>query len=322
MPEAAEYAWVMPRPACLIVNPTAGGGRAARALPGVLAALADAGITVRAAATRDLDDARRLALGAADDGETVLTLGGDGLIGAVADALRSRPDAVLGVLPGGRGNDFARVLGIPTDPVAACRVIRDGAVRPLDLGEVDGRAFISIASAGFDSEANRIANEAPAALGSLVYAYGLLRALAGWKPVRMEVELDPPSTPRAYDVYTVAAANSGVYGGGMRLAPDASMSDGLLDVVIVGAVSRARFLRHAPQVFRGTHVQLDNVHVLRAAEVRIAAERPFTVYADGDPIGTLPAHIRTLPGAIRVLAPAAPASAEPPVAADATGGER
>ena len=314
---------MVPSNACLVVNPSAGGGRAARALPGVKTALGAAGLSVRDALTRDLADARRLALEAADAGETVVTLGGDGLIGAVADALRARPEAVMGILPGGRGNDLARALGIPRDPLAACATIVSGEARALDLGEVDGRAFVSIASAGFDSEANRIANEAPSALGAFVYAYGLLRALATWAPVRMEVELDPPSTPLAFSAYTVAAANSGMYGGGMRLAPDASLTDGLLDVVVIGAIARRRFLRHAPKVFTGKHVRLENVHVMRAAEVRISAERPFELYADGDPIARLPAHVRTLPGAIRVLVPAGSPRAAPttPAMPGATAGE-
>jgi len=310
----------MPRRACIVVNPAAGGGRAGRSLSAVRAALAADGLSVRDARTRDLDHARRLALDAADAGETVVALGGDGLIGAVADALRSHPEAVMGILPGGRGNDLVRALGIPADPVAACAVISGGTPRALDLGEVDGRAFVSIASAGFDSEANRIANEAPRALGRFVYAYGLLRALASWTPVEMEIELDPPSRPLTYTAYSVAAANSGIYGGGMRLAPDASMSDGLLDVVVIGAISRARYLRSAPLVFSGRHVEMDAVHVLRAAAVTIRAERPFTVYADGDPIADLPAQVRTLPGAIRMLAPPLPAHPERAgAAADAPG---
>jgi YegS/Rv2252/BmrU family lipid kinase len=294
---------VMARRICLIVNPSAGGGRAARALPAVERALRDSGAELRTASTRDLDHARGLADAAAAAGETTVTLGGDGLIGAVADALRAHPAAVLGIVPGGRGNDLARVLGIPADPVAACAVIAAGVERPLDLGEVGGRAFIGIASAGFDSDANRIANEAPARLGNLVYAYGALRALAAWRPARFEIELDPPGERHVFTGFSVAAANSRAYGGGMFLAPAAELDDGRLDVVVSESVSKARFLANLPRVFKGTHVKLPSVHVFRAAEVRIAADRPFVLYADGDPIGELPAVVRALPGAVRVLVP-------------------
>ncbi len=296
-------------PIRLIVNPVAGGGRAGRVAPAVQQALAGHGLEVIRADTRDLEHARALAREAAARGETVAALSGDGMVGAVADVLRAIPNALLGVLPGGRGNDFARVLGIPSDPVAACATIAHGSTRLVDLGEVDGRAFLGIASAGFDSDCNRIANESPSWLGNLVYAYSALRVLIGWRAARFEVELDSGET-RHFSGYTIAAANSGVYGGGMRLAPDARMDDGLLDIVAIEQVSKLRFLANLPKVFKGTHVDLPSVHVLRAKEVLISADRPFALYADGDPIAKLPARVRALPGAIRVLAPAAALSPE------------
>ncbi len=209
------------------------------------------------------------------------------------------------MLPGGRGNDFARVLGIPLEPVPACAVLRHGETRRLDLGEVDGRIFVGIASCGFDSVANRIANETRWVRGNLVYAYGALRALAGWRPATFAIELQD-GTRRSVSGYTVAAANSGAYGGGMLMAPDASLSDGCLDVVIVGHVPRRRFLALLPTVFRGAHVGQPNVEVLRSPSVTITADRPFTLYADGDPIAELPATVRALPAAVRTIVPVAP----------------
>jgi YegS/Rv2252/BmrU family lipid kinase len=289
----------------LIVNPSAGGGKAGRALPHVLPALEGHGLRVRSELTRDLDHARELARTAALAGETVVCLSGDGMVGAVADALREVPDALLGVLPGGRGNDLARVLGIHADPVQACATIAGGFSRKLDLGEVGGHAFVGIASVGFDSEANRIANEAPPRLGNLVYAYGALRALIGWRPARFEIELDPPGERHSFMAYTVGAANSKTYGGGMRAAPDALLDDGLLDVIVLESVSKVRFLtRILPKVFSGTHVREPNVKVFRAREVSVSSDRPFTMYADGDPIGELPVRVRAVIGAVRVLVPA------------------
>jgi YegS/Rv2252/BmrU family lipid kinase len=300
----------VPAPACLIVNPAAGGGRAGRLAPGVVDALRGQGLEVRRVDTRDLDHARELAVQAARGGETAVTLGGDGLAGAVAGALHGIPGALLGVLPGGRGNDLARVLGIPLDPLAACAVIAHGIPRPIDLGLVSevesgtpGRTFVGIASVGFDSDANRIANEAPAWLGNLVYAYGALRALWSWRPARFEIE--PPGECLGFTAYTVGACNSKTYGGGMRAAPDALLDDGLLDVVVLESVSKLTFLRKIlPKVFSGTHVHEPCVKVLRAREISVSADRPFTMYADGDPIGELPLRVRVLPGAVRVLVPA------------------
>jgi YegS/Rv2252/BmrU family lipid kinase len=232
----------------------------------------------------------------------------------VADALRSEPGSVLGVIPAGRGNDLARVLGIPEDVTGAAAVVAAGHTRAVDLGLVsaaganpgdgDGRAFVGIASAGFDSDANRIANEAPSWLGGLAYGYGALRALAAWRPARFEVELDPPGERVSFTGYSVGAANSKAYGGGMRAAPGAMLDDGLLEIVALESVDKVAFLtRILPKVFRGTHVQEKEVRVLKAREITVSADRSFTMYADGDPIGELPVRVRALPGAITMLLP-------------------
>ncbi len=286
----------------LIVNPSAGGGRAAKALPKVQERLRALGVEHHTELTRDLPHAQDLARSAAAAGEPAVVLSGDGLVGAVAHVLRGHTDAVMGVLPGGRGNDFARVAGIPLDVEEACDVIANGAPRAVDLGDVDGATFIGIASLGFDSEANRIANEAPPQLGGLVYAYGALRALAAWKHASFEVVVDGQA--RAFSGWSVACANSKAYGGGMFMAPDADLHDGQLDVVISEATSKAKFLRVLPAVFKGKHVEEPSVHVLRGSEVRVSADRPFTVYADGDPIGELPCTVRAIPDAVQVLLPA------------------
>jgi YegS/Rv2252/BmrU family lipid kinase len=290
----------------LLVNPSAGGGRAARVLPEVETALRALPLEFRIERTRSLDHARELAATAAEAGEVVATLSGDGLIGCVAGVLHRHEGAVLGVLPGGRGNDFARVLGLPLDDLtAACRVLAEGVERPLDLGQVDGRSFIGIASLGFDSDANRIANEAPPWLGNLVYAYGALRALMAWKPARFTLQLDDEGE-RVYSGWSVGGCNSKAYGGGMYAAPDAELDDGLLDVVVCDdRLGKVRFLTQMlPRIFKGTHVELPEVHVHRARVLRVDADRPFVVYADGDPIGQTPATIEVLPGALRVLCPA------------------
>ncbi len=301
----------MSAPVCLIVNPAAGGGKAGRLAPDVERALRGHGLTVRRADTRDLDHARELAAEAAGRGETIVALSGDGMIGALADTLRELPGAILGVIPGGRGNDLARVLGIPDEIEPAAAIVAAGHTRPVDLGvvaeqgrEERGRAFVGIASAGFDSDANRIANEAPSWLGGLVYVYGALRALASWRPARFEVELDPPGERRSFTGFSIGAANSQTYGGGMRAAPDALLDDGLLEVVVCESVGKLTFLtKILPKVFKGTHVQEPSVHVFRAREVSVSADRPFTMYADGDPIGELPVRVRALPAAVTMLTP-------------------
>ncbi len=199
-----------------------------------------------------------------------------------------------------------------------------GEVRPAQA-EDRGSAFVGIASAGFDSDANRIANEAPAWLGGFVYAYGALRALVSWRPARFEIELDPPGERRSFSAYTVGTCNSKAYGGGMLAAPDAMLDDGLLEVIVLESVGKLAFLaKILPKVFKGTHVHERSVHVFRAREVLVSADRPFTMYADGDPIGELPVRVRTERAAVTVIVPdgvpalgsAFAASAAPPPPAD------
>ncbi len=295
-----------PRRFCLVVNPAAGGGRAATLLPDVEAALRALGVAFRTERTTSVEHARELAIGAHGAGEVPVTLSGDGLVGCVAGALgalESGAPPLMGVLPGGRGNDFARVTGIPADAVAACAVLADGVPRPIDLGVVDGAPFVGIASVGFDSEANAIANAAPARLGDLVYAYGAVRALFSYRHATFTVEADGAPV-RTFAGWSVAVANASTYGGGMVMAPSARLDDGLLDVVMSERTSRAHLLRTLPRIFKGTHVEDAFVHVHQGREIRVSADRPFVVYADGDPIGALPATIGVLPGAVRVLLPA------------------
>lgn len=299
-------------PVALLVNPSAGGGRAAGLRVRAEAVLRELGVPFHAHDTRDLDDARGLARRAAGEGEVVATLGGDGLAACVADVLREPPIGTLAVLPGGRGNDLARVLGLPREIEPATALLAHGVPRTIDLGEAcraggggPGRAFVGIASLGFDSEANRIANAAPSRLGNLVYAYGALRALASWHDARFRLTVRLGDTVERLESvgYTIAAANSGAYGGGMMLAPGARLDDGLLDVVAIGNVGRLRFLRTLPKVFAGSHVHEPGIEVLRVQEVEVHTDRPFTVYADGDPIGDTPIVLRALPAAVHVLVP-------------------
>jgi len=289
----------MDRDLCLIVNPTAGAGRAAKLLGAVEAELRSMGLRFRVERTTSMEHARECARAAAAAGEIAAAMGGDGLTGAVAGELRDGA-GVLAVLPGGRGNDFARKLGIPADPVAACALLRNAEKR-IDLAAVGDRTYLGILSAGLDSDANRLANENTLPLGTAVYAYAALRALAAWKPARWTVTVDGET--REFDGYTVAVSNSGVYGSGMYLVPDADLEDGLLDVVIVSDVSKRRWLANLPKVFKGTHLDEPGLEMLRGRSVSFQADRPFTAYADGDPIAELPATVDVVPGTLRVLAP-------------------
>lgn len=289
-----------PGPLVLLVNPTSGGGRASRLLPRVEERLAYADRAYRVEITRSGEHAVGLARAAAAAGETPVVLSGDGLIGMVGGALAGS-DTPLGIIPGGRGNDLARVLGIPGDPTAAADLLVTGQTRRIDVGEANGRRFLCIASTGFDSDANRIANETRLVKGQLVYAYAALRALIGWKPARFRLKLADQAFE--FSGYSVAIANSKAYGGGMFLAPDAEIDDGRFDVVTVRTVGKLRFLLNLPKVFKGTHIQNDEVGVHRSARIELSADRGFALYADGEHLTDLPATIDLLPRALAVIAP-------------------
>lgn len=290
----------------VLCNPVAGAGRGLRALDGVRDALRDPAIELRVVRTTSAAHAAEEATAAARAGGEVVALGGDGMARIVAHAIRGS-DATLGVLPGGRGNDLAAVLGLGRDPVAACAVLREGATRTIDVGEADdehgarGATFLGVASIGMESEVTRLAARAPRIGGRATYAGAMVVGLIRWRSATFDLRAD--GVPVRHPGYIAAAANSGRFGGGMRIAPDAALDDGLLDLVVVEDLPKGRFLRLAPKVFLGTHVARPEVHVLRAAEVRMDADRPLEVFADGDPLARTPATIRVVPGAMRVLAP-------------------
>ena len=139
--------------------------------------------------TKGLEHGVEQALRAIEAGEVPVVMSGDGLIGAVGGAMAGS-ETPLGIIPGGRGNDLARVLGIPDEPEEAVEVLLGGHSRRIDVGEANGKRFLGIVSVGFDSEANRLANETQLLRGNLVYAYAALRTLAGWKPARFTIRVD------------------------------------------------------------------------------------------------------------------------------------
>jgi YegS/Rv2252/BmrU family lipid kinase len=284
----------------LLVNPASGGGRALEALPAVHATLDRLGAAHRTVTTRSIDHAYQEAGSAAAAGETVAALGGDGLLRPLAGALKNT-DSALALIPSGRGNDLARVLGVPTDPAEAARIAVEGEERLLDVANVEGTPFMGIASFGFDSDANRIANEAKRIKGDAVYLYAALRALASWKPATFTVIVD--GERHTMTGYAVAVGNSKAYGGGMFVLPHAELDDGKLDVMLTHHISKLRALRELPKVFKGTHGDSDHVEFLRGEVIEVSADRPFVIYADGDPIGATPAMIRVERRCLRVIVP-------------------
>lgn len=289
-------------PLTLLVNPSSAGGKTLKLLPRVEAALDARRVVFRAEKTRSLEHGAELALRAIELGEVPVVVSGDGLLGAVGGAMAGS-ETPLGLIPGGRGNDLARSLGIPTEPERAVEVLLAGHSRRIDVGEANGKRFLGIASVGFDSECNRLANETHWLRGNLVYAYSMPRTLISWRSARFTIA--DGGERKRISGYFVAVANNSVYGGGMYIAPDAELDDGLFDVVSIGESGKLRFLWGLKDVFKGTHVAKDGVGVFRASRLDIDASRPFPVYADGDHLTDLPVSLRVLPRCLSILVPGA-----------------
>jgi len=296
---------------CFVVNPGACRGRGIRRLPAVLGPLAAAGASVRVEESSSLGHAATMAAEAAGKGETVVAVGGDGTVGAMAAAV-SAAGGVLGIIPAGRGNDFARMLGIPADPARAAAVLLRGAHRTVDLIGVaagDGPEQVVAGSVylGVPTEGAQIVAAGRMPPGGLGYQLAGLRALLAWQPATFTVDTGSAATGAGFTGFCVVVANSGYFAGGVHAAPGADVSDGLLDVITVRDGSKLSFVRVMLLATRGRHTRLDQVGAARAASVTVRADRDLCAGADGEPLpcasplaaGTA-LRIRALPGALRV----------------------
>jgi YegS/Rv2252/BmrU family lipid kinase len=295
---------------CFVVNPAACRGRGTRRMPAVLGPLSASGAAVRVEESTSLGHAATVAAEAADRGEIVVAVGGDGTVGRVAAAVAAA-GGVLGIIPAGRGNDFARMLGIPSEPARAAAVLLRGGHRVVDLIGVragDGPEQVVAGSVylGIPSEAARIAAASRLPAGGLGYQVAGLRALLAWQPASFTVDAGGPARD-SFPGFCVVVANSAFFAGGTPAAPEADLTDGLLDVITVSEGSKLSFVRVMLLAGRGKHTRLAQVGVARAASVTVSADRPMLAGADGEPLPFasplatgVPLRIRALPGALRV----------------------
>jgi diacylglycerol kinase (ATP) len=242
----------------------------------------------------------------------VVSVGGDGMLSSLAGLVAER-GGTLAVVPAGRGNDFARMLGLPQDPTALAQVLLDAEPRAVDLvaatfPDQPRRVVAGSVYCGVDARAGEIVDKAHWLPSAIQYPYAALRALATYQPARYLVDID--GTEHTFEASNVVVANSGYYGKGMRIAPAAVVDDGLLDIVVIEAASKLALMRSLPKVYDGKHVDLPQVTCLtgRRFEVRADAARPVAVGGDGEPLGSLPPRsgapltVEVLPGALSVLA--------------------
>lgn len=291
----------------LAINPAASFG--AHSLVGhhVAGLLSDAGVDVSVLVEPDAAALRRtidVALRGKPD--ALVVVGGDGLVHLAVNALAGS-DIPLGIVPTGTGNDLARGLGLPVhDPDAAVKRVLTalrGAPRLIDVGivHVGGveRRFAGVISAGFDARVNERANTWTWPKGRARYVIALLRELVGLRANRYTLRLDGSQGERSAVILSLA--NNAYMGGGMAIAPHASLHDGQLDVVVVEPLSRLRLLRLFPRVFTGAHLSIREVSVVRARRVELDAD-DVIAYADGERLGPLPIIVEVSEKALAVLA--------------------
>ncbi|MCS5718878.1 diacylglycerol kinase family protein [Herbiconiux sp. CPCC 205763] len=291
------------------INPNASFGKTRPVGPAAVAALKRRGHEVVPLSAPDFDGLVRVAQDALTaPTDALVVVGGDGMVNLGVN-LVAGTGIPLGIVPAGTGNDFAAGVGIPTaDPDAAIAALCDAldrAPRVIDAAKVTGvegdaphRWFGGVLSAGFDARVNERANGMRFPRGASRYVYALVAELITLRARRYELIVD--GERREVDSCLLSVANNTTIGGGMRVAPDALLDDGLLDVFIVKPVSRLRFIRLFPKVFAGAHSELEIVEFMRGRTVTVSS--PGIVgYADGERFGPLPLTVELVPGALSVL---------------------
>ena len=288
------------REIALLTNPTAGRGRGARHRDVALVRLREAGFVVRNLQGRDADEALDLAHGCVADGVDALVLcGGDGLthLGAQAVAGTGVP---LGLIPSGTGNDVARYLGLPRrDPVAAADRVIASRTRTIDLARTGDRWFVTVMAAGFDAVVNERANAMRWPRGAMRYNVATVAELRTFRPIRYVLQLDDETVDT--EAMLVAVGNGPSFGGGLRITEGADLEDGLLDVVVVGRMTKRRLVRSYPRLFTGTIDEVAEYSRHRVKRVTVAAPG-VVAYADGERLGPLPLTVDCVPGALEVIA--------------------
>lgn len=283
----------------LFVNPSSGGGKASALGVAVARVLRDAGAEIALTYSSGEAQCRQMVQDAVGRGDITVAVGGDGMISSIIGEVL-RAGGTMGIVPGGRGNDFARQLGLPKDADSLGRLLLDAPVRKVDVIEAAGQIVVGSVYAGVDSLSSELVNRAHFLPRSMQYPYSAVRALATFKPVVYTITVD--GTVHTKEAFTVVVANSGYYGSGMHIAPAAAVDDGILDIVIIKAASRYRLMRAMPKLYDGSHVGSDAVTVLTGREVSIESNGQVTAYGDGEYVAALPVTARVLPGALNILA--------------------
>ncbi len=292
----------------LLTNPMAGHGNAPHAAGRAVARFQECGVDVTEIVGRDPAHARNLVEDAVARGtDALVVVGGDGVISLALQAL-AHSEIPLGIIPAGTGNDHAREYGIPVgDPAAAVDVIIAGHTDVIDLGRIQGADgtgtwFGTVAATGFDSLVSDRVNRMRWPHGRMRYNLAIVAELSKLRLLPFRLVLDG-EREIVTDLTLAAFGNTRSYGGGMLICPNADHADGLLDITMITSGSRSRLMRLFPTVFKGTHVDLDEVTTYRARTVTVECPG-INAYADGEYVCPLPVEISAVPTALTILRPA------------------
>jgi diacylglycerol kinase family enzyme len=301
-----------------LVNPLSGGGSAALKWEPLESQLQRAGAEVKVVLTRSREHAVSAAAKAADAGDVVVAVGGDGLVRDVATGVVP-VGGTMAIVPAGRGNDLAAGLDLPTDHAALGGLLLNGPVRRVDVLAANGVFVPGNVYTGLDAVATKIINENRRIPAKLLYRLAPVIALARWRPVCFTVTTGGAEAADGADVadgmggatlttttergHMVVVANSGRYGHGLHIVPTAVLDDGRLDVLTVGAVPKYKIAAFMGETKTGEHAKRPEVRLSSGTTVTISADSPVPVCADGDDIGMLPVTVSLRPGALNLIAP-------------------
>ncbi|MBW9214044.1 hypothetical protein KV102_04245 [Mumia sp. zg.B53] len=285
-----------------LVNPISGRGDSQRVWDPLEERLRAAGVDVATVVTTSVHHVGEAAFEAACAGRVVVAVGGDGMVRDVGGGV-VRGDGVMAVVPGGRGNDFARGFGITEDPATLLEMLLHGPVRPIDVLDADGVVVLGNVYVGVDSRATRLINRMRRFPAVVAYRASGPLAMLTWRAPTFTLTTDGGT--RTVRAHSVIAANSGRYGRGLDIVPSARVDDGLIDLLVASTdgLGRRHMAAYMVEAGTGAHVRRDAVDVVRTRSVTIAADGPVPVGIDGDEIGTLPITVRVRAGALRMVVP-------------------
>lgn len=306
----------------VICNPISGSGRGLSLLSNVRRTLDSAGVTYTAEVSGKRGDVARLARSAVLAGcGTVIVIGGDGTFFEAVNGIMGPVDpsaaagsadggVAVGLIQAGRGSDFGRSAGVPSDIEEACARLVAGRTTNFDLGHITyqsqngeerHRYFANAAGLGFDAEVAQRANAGSRNLGGTIpYLNSLFRTLISYRNKQIEVSIDG-GEPRSSRVNSFVVANGQYFGGGMKIAPNASLSDGVFDVTVLGDLTKPDLIRNVPRVYDGSHLTHPKVSSARASVVQVTSTDRALIQADGEVLGITPATFTIVPGALRMI---------------------